>query len=132
MIDAEAAFVALRRKAAGKSWLSLTDIEAVLSALPSVAAGQPDTVRGLNAQDWCDTAARYFQGLGAIAHTDNKAATVDQHRAIALFYRGEGPLVEHVVRNADGTLTVLRPSPDDPAPAPPRRTPLSDAASGNP
>jgi hypothetical protein len=65
---------------------------------------------------------------GAIAHVDDKRDTVASLRAIALFYRGEGPLVEHVVRNADGTLTVLRPSPDDPAPAPPRRTPLSDAA----
>jgi hypothetical protein len=56
----------------------------------------------------------------------------DQQRAIARFYRGEGPLVEHVVRNPDGSLTVVRPGPDDPAPPPPRRMPLTDAAPGNP
>ena len=70
-------------------------------------------------------------GLGAIAHVDDKRDTVANLRAIALFYRGEGPLVEHVVRNADGTLTVLRPSPDDRRPRRPSH-PLSDAAPGNP
>ena len=130
MIDLETALAALNQKAAqnGKTWLPVSDIEAVLRAQPAQGA----TVSGLDAQGWFSMARRLWMGLGAIAHTDDKAATVAQQRAIARFYRGEGPLVEHVVRNPDGTLTVVRPGPDDPAPPPPRRMPLTDAAPGNP
>lgn len=134
MRDAAALLAAAEAEAGRtrKTWVSVDALRLLLAGLPESPMAEADTVLGLGAQAWHDTAVRYFRGLGAIAHVDDKRDTVASLRAIALFYRGEGPLVEHVVRNADGTLTVLRPSPDDPAPAPPRRTPLSDAAPGNP